>query len=82
MNPKLLLFSGVVTMFLGAGLGAILATVLPTPYMGGIYLTEKFYVNQKAGFMLIGATGGFLFGVGIEAMRELKEQRDREENGP
>jgi Na+-transporting NADH:ubiquinone oxidoreductase subunit NqrD len=73
MNRKLLLFSGFVTMLIGTGLGAILATLLPTPYRGGIYL------DQRPGYMLIGATGGFLFGVSIEAMRELKEQRDRKE---
>lgn len=73
MNRKLLLFSGLVMMAIGTGLGLILATLLPTPYRGGIYL------DQKPGFMLIGATGGFLFGVSMEALRELKEQRDREE---
>jgi hypothetical protein len=30
--------------------------------------------------MLVGAIGGFLFGVSVEALRELKEQRDREED--
>jgi hypothetical protein len=74
MNPKLLLFSGIVSMVIGTGLGFILATLLPTPYRGGIY------IGQKPGFMLVGAIGGFLFGVSIEALRELKEQRDREED--
>lgn len=73
MNRKLLLFSGLITMVIGTGLGFILATLLPTPYRSGVYL------DQKSGFMLVGATGGFLFGVSIEALRELKEQRDREE---
>lgn len=72
MNRKLLLFSGLVTTVIGTSLGLILATLLPTPYQGGIYR------EQKAGFVLLGATGGFLFGVSIEALRELKEQRDRE----
>ncbi len=73
MNRKLLLLSGLVTMLIGTGLGAILADLIPTPYRSGLYL------DQKPGYMLIGATGGFLFGVSIEALRELKEQRDREE---
>jgi Na+-transporting NADH:ubiquinone oxidoreductase subunit NqrD len=73
MNRKLLLFSGLITMLIGTGIGAILATLLPTPYRGG------WYPNQRPGYMLIGATGGFLFGVSIEALRELKEQRDRED---
>jgi Na+-transporting NADH:ubiquinone oxidoreductase subunit NqrD len=73
MNPKLLLFSGFIMMLLGIGLGAVLATLLPTPYRSGWYL------DQRSGYMLIGAIGGFLFGVSIEALRELKEQRDREE---
>lgn len=74
MNSKLLLFSGFVTMAIGLGLGWILAVLLPTPFRGGVYQ------DQKPGYMLIGATGGFLFGVSMEALRELKEQRDREED--
>lgn len=72
MNRKLLLLSGLVTMVIGTGLGAILADLMPTPYRSGLYL------NQKPGYMKIGAIGGFLFGASIEALRELKEQRDRE----
>ncbi len=60
-------------MLVGIGLGAILATLLPTPYRSGWYL------QQRPGYMAIGAAGGFLFGISIEALRELKEQRDREE---
>ena len=73
MNPKLLLFSGVITMLIGTGLGFILATLLKTPFNTGLYR------DQKPGFMLVGAGGGFLFGVSMEALRELKQQRDREE---
>ncbi|UIE39068.1 hypothetical protein [Leptodesmis sichuanensis] len=73
MNSKLLLFSGLIMMLVGTGLGAILATLLPTPYRSGWYL------EQRPGYMAIGAAGGFLFGVSMEALRELKEQRDREE---
>lgn len=72
MNRKLLLFSGIVTMTIGVILGLILAELMPTPYRSGLYQ------NQKPGFMLLGATGGFLFGVSMEALRELKQQRDQE----
>lgn len=72
MNRKLLLFSGLITMLIGTGIGAILASLLPTPYQSG------WYPDQRPGYMLIGGVGGFLFGVSIEALRELKEQRDRE----
>ncbi|MDX2228216.1 MAG: hypothetical protein NW220_01170 [Leptolyngbyaceae cyanobacterium bins.349] len=74
MNYKLLLFSGFMTMAIGLGLGLILTALLPTPFRGGVYQ------DQKSGYMVIGATGGFLFGVSVEALRELKEQRDREED--
>jgi hypothetical protein len=60
-------------MLIGTGLGFVLATLLTTPFQAGLYR------DQKPGFMIIGATGGFLFGVSMEALRELKEQRDREE---
>lgn len=73
MNHKLLLFSGIITMLVGTGLGFILATLMQTPFSTGLYR------DQKSGFMIIGAVGGFLFGVSMEALRELKEQRDREE---
>ncbi len=73
MNCKLLLSSGLITMMIGMGLGAILATLLPTPYKSGIYL------DQKPDYMIIGATGGFLFGISIVVLRELKEQRDRQD---
>lgn len=72
MNYKLLFFSGMMTMAIGLGLGLILAVLLPTPFRSGVYR------DQKPGYMLIGATGGFLFGVSMEALRELKEQQDRE----
>ncbi len=72
MNHKLVLFSGIVTMAIGMGLGAILATLLPTPFKGEIYR------DQKPGFMVIGATGGFLFGASMEVIRELKEQQDQD----
>jgi len=59
-------------MAIGMALGLILAALMPTPFRGGMYQ------NQKPGFILIGAIGGFLFGVSMEALRELKEQRDKE----
>jgi len=73
MNRKLLLFSGFVTMLIGTGLGLVLATLMQTPFKTGLYR------DQKPGFIIGGAVGGFLFGVSIEALRELKEQRDRED---
>ncbi|MGQ9873097.1 hypothetical protein [Leptodesmis sp.] len=46
---------------------------MQTPFSTGLYR------DQKSGFMIIGAVGGFLFRVSMEALQELKEQRDREE---
>jgi hypothetical protein len=73
MNRKLLLFSGLITMVLGAGLGWILSDMFPARYRSTLY------PDQTLSYVLIGGTGGFLFGVSMEALRELKEQRDLEE---
>ncbi|WP_088892432.1 hypothetical protein [Leptolyngbya ohadii] len=72
MNYRMLLFSGIVTMAIGIGLGIIFATLFATPYVGGLYR------EQKYGFMAIGATIGFLMGVSQEAIRQLKQKQDPE----
>jgi hypothetical protein len=72
MNYKLLVFSGMVTMAIGLGLGIIFTVLFATPYTGGLYR------EQRNSFMAIGAIGGFLVGVSQEAIRQRKQNQDQE----
>lgn len=74
MNRNLILFSGFMTMAVGAGLGFVLATLFQTPFRTGLYR------DQKPGFVIVGGVGGFLFGCSIEVLRELKARQDEEED--
>jgi outer membrane lipoprotein SlyB len=72
MNAKLIVFSGIVTAAVGAGLGIVIANLAPTPY------TDLYrHLDQK--YAVIGAVAGLLVGASQESLRELKQQRDQEE---
>jgi hypothetical protein len=73
MNHKMLLFAGLVTMVIGMGLGLVLSALLPSPYKSGLYR------DQKPGYIAIGAAGGLLVGLSQEAIRQLKQKQDQEE---
>jgi len=72
MNYKLLFFAGAVTAVVGFVLGIILAALLPTPYTGGLYQ------EQKSGYKIAGALGGFIIGISQEAVRQLKQKQDQD----
>ncbi|MBD2441578.1 hypothetical protein [Nostoc sp. FACHB-110] len=74
MNAKLITFSGIVTAFLGAGIGIVIANLLPSPYTSSMYkdLTQK--------YAIIGGVAGLLIGSSQEMVRELKQERDLEED--
>ncbi|OKH49704.1 hypothetical protein NIES2101_20750 [Calothrix sp. HK-06] len=73
MNIKLIAFSGIITAFLGAGIGIVAAKLLPSPY------TSSMYRNLDEKYALVGAVVGLLIGSSQEMIRELKQERDEEE---
>lgn len=74
MNAKLIAFSGIVTAFLGAGIGFIIAILLPSPY------TSPMYKDLAQKYAIIGGVAGLLIGSSQEMVRELKQERDLEED--
>lgn len=74
MNAKLIAFSGIVTAFLGAGIGFIIAILLPSPY------TSPMYKDLAQKYAMIGGVAGLLIGSSQEMVRELKQERDLEED--
>ncbi|MBN3958081.1 hypothetical protein [Nostoc sp. NMS8] len=73
MNAKLIVFSGFVTAFVGAGIGFITANLLPCPY------TSQMYKGLEQKYTIVGAVAGLLIGSSQEMIRELKQERDAEE---
>ncbi|BAY20348.1 hypothetical protein NIES2100_00890 [Calothrix sp. NIES-2100] len=73
MNAKLIAFSSIVTAFLGAGIGFIIAYLLPCPY------TSSMYKDLAQKYAIIGGVAGLLIGSSQEMVRELKQERDAEE---
>ena len=68
MNRKRIIFSGIVTALLGAGIGWIVGrSLFPSPY----------YRSLGVKYAVVGATAGSLLGCAQETVRQLKQQRDR-----
>ncbi|WP_375496518.1 hypothetical protein [uncultured Nostoc sp.] len=74
MNARLIAFSGFVTTVVGGASGLIIANLFPCPYRSEIYQ----HLEQK--YALVGAVAGLLIGSSQEAIRELKQERDAEED--
>jgi uncharacterized membrane protein YgaE (UPF0421/DUF939 family) len=74
MNTRLIAFSGFVTAFVGAGIGFVTANLLPCPY------TSQMYQDLEQKYALVGAVAGLLIGSSQEMIRELKQERDAEED--
>ncbi len=80
MNYKKIIFSGIITALLGAGIGWVIGRALPSPY------TAEIYRGLDRKYLAIGSTLGLIFGCSQETLRQLKQQsesslvsRDREE---
>lgn len=74
MNMKLILFSAVLTSFVGACIGLGVAEVAAPRYVSRTYreLPDK--------YVYVGAVAGLVIGGCQEAVRQLKKQRDEEED--
>lgn len=76
MNQRKIWFAGVVTAGIGSILGLILARIAEPPYSSEIYRQERL---EKI-YMLVCGVGGLVVGTTQEALRQLQEERDREED--
>ncbi|MEH2118923.1 hypothetical protein [Nostoc sp.] len=74
MNVRLIAFSGFVTAFVGAGIGFIAADLFPCPY------TSQMYKDLDQKYAIVGAVTGLVIGASQEMIRELKQERDAEED--
>jgi hypothetical protein len=74
MNTKKILFSAIVTGIVGTGLGLITLALAPVPYSG------KLYKDLQSTYTIIGGIAGLLIGASQETVRQLKKERDDEEN--
>lgn len=73
MNAKLIAFSGVITACVGTGIGFAAAELFPCPY------TSQLYQDLGKKYAIAGAVAGLLIGSSQEMIRELKQERDAEE---
>lgn len=73
MNSKRIIFSGIVTALLGAGIGWVIGRAFPSPY------TAEIYRSLERKYLVVGSTLGFIFGCSQESLRQLKQQSDRQQ---
>ena len=78
MNGKLILFSAIITAGIGAVIGLGLAEMRSDsyPYRPSSRPSSNSLHHRYA---IVGTGIGFLIGAGLESVRELKKQQDREE---
>lgn len=74
MNQRKIWFAGIVTSVLGVFIGLVLSRIVETPY------TSENYQRLGRIYMLVCGTGGLVVGTTQEALRQLKEEQDREED--
>jgi hypothetical protein len=78
MNLRLVIFSAGMTALVGAGIGYGVSQIERYPSQ---ILYRNRYIYQamyEKYFTVSGAIAGFLIGGSLQAVKELKEQRDRE----
>jgi hypothetical protein len=73
MNIKLVIFSGIISAGIGAVVGLSASELARPKYQSNIYQ------NLHSKYAAAGAVVGLVAGTGQEAVRQLKKQRDKEE---
>ncbi len=76
MNQRKIWFAGLVTAVIGVGIGVVLAKIVDSPYTSQAYQDRRI----ERIYMVIGGVGGLIVGTTQEALRQLQEQRDRDED--
>ena len=74
MNYKRIIFSSLITAVLGTGIGWVIGRAIPNHY------TAEIYQNLGRKYAIVGGSVGLVMGYTQEALRQLKEQREREES--
>jgi hypothetical protein len=78
MKVRLIVFSGMVTGLIGMMVG-LAATKIGQPDFNRLKYSSDLYSNIYKNFIWIGAGVGVSIGVAQECLRELKQERDEEE---
>ncbi|MGF1490805.1 MAG: hypothetical protein ACFBSE_27245 [Prochloraceae cyanobacterium] len=73
MNNKLIFLSAIITAIAGTILGIAAAEMSNNKYQ------SRLYRDIHVKFALVGGVAGFVIGAGQESVRQLKGQRDLEE---
>ncbi|ARV61516.1 hypothetical protein BZZ01_25365 [Nostocales cyanobacterium HT-58-2] len=75
MNIRLIIFSGIITAFIGAVIGLAAAQIGQRSF-DQLKYESPYYKDLHKKYSLIGASLGFIIGVGQECVREMKAQRE------
>jgi hypothetical protein len=78
MNFRLVLFSGLVTALVGAGIGYGISRIERSPSQVNYKNPHHYQLIYGRYFAATGAGIGFFVGAGLQMVKELKEERDRE----
>ncbi len=78
MKMRLIIFSGLVTGLIGMAIG-VAATKIGQPDFNTLTYSSKSYSDMYKNYIWFGAALGATAGIAQECVRELKQERDREE---
>jgi hypothetical protein len=78
MNPRVVLFSAAMTALVGAGIGFGVSRIERNPSQILVQNRYQYQAMYERYFALSGAIAGFLIGAGLQTVKQLKDERDRE----